>query len=135
MNIYNNLYWVSVSAEAYYSGNSVQDGIFVSKELWDRVEEDKLGAVYYHELDGIHSECKADTNIVLVTEDNITEVLLEWKESSGDEYEISESLLEGQDKALVDSIMEFHGEFVENIQFETIVKCKFLDKEILLKEE
>lgn len=135
MNIYNKVYWVSVSAEAYYSGNSAQDGIFVSKELWDQVDVNNLGTAYYCELDGKHSECEADTNIVLVTEDNIAEVLLEWKNSDGDDYKIYECVIENQEESLVESIQEFHDKFVESIQFTTTVTCKFLDKEIVLVEE
>ena len=133
-NIYNNLYWVSVSAEAYYSGNSVQDGIFVSKELWDQVDEDDLGTVYYHELDGKHSEAEADTNIVMVSEGNIEQVLTEWKDSDGDYDKLYESLLDGQDETLLEEMQAFHDNFVENIQFETVVTCYFLDKVIILEE-
>ena len=134
-NTYNNLYWVSVSAEAYYSGNSVQDGIFVSKELWDQVEQDDLGTVYYHELDGKHSEVEADTNIVMVSEGNIEQVLTEWHNSDGDDSRIYESLLINQDdEALIEEIQSFHDSFVNDIQFETVVTCKFLDKVIILEE-
>ena len=133
-NIYNNLYWVSVSATAYYSGNSVQDGIFVSKELWDRVDEDDLGTVYYHELDGKHSEVGADTNIVMVSEGNIEQVLTEWKDSDGDYDKLYESLLDGQDETLLEEMQAFHDNFVNDIQFETVVTCKFLDKVIIFEE-
>ena len=133
-NIYNNLYWVSVSAEAYYSGNSVQDGIFVSKELWDQVDEDELGTVYYHELDGKHSEAEADTNIVMVSEGNIEQVLTEWHNSDGDGDRIREQLLGNLEDDLAADIIVFHDNFVENIQFETVVTCYFLDKVIILEE-
>ena len=132
--IYNNLYWLSVSAEAYYSGNSVQDGIFVSKELWDQVEQDDLGTVYYHELDGKHSEVEADTNIVMVSEVNIEQVLTEWKDSDGDYDKLYESLLDGQDETLLEEMQAFHDNFVNDIQFETVVTCKFLDKVIIFEE-
>tara|TARA_R110000851_G_scaffold46817_1_gene113862 strand:- start:1055 stop:1465 length:411 start_codon:yes stop_codon:yes gene_type:complete len=132
MNIYNNVYWISVSAESYYSGNSARAGIFVSKELWDQVDADELGTAYYYELDGKHSEVEADFSEVLLTEDNVVEVLLAWKDSYGEGYKMYESVLAEQSEGLVDSIQEFHDKFVESIQFTTIVKCKFLDKEIVL---
>ena len=134
MNIYNNVYWVSVSAEAYYSGNSAHDGIFVSKELWDQVDVDNLGTAYYYELDGKHSELEAVFNEVLLTEENVATVLLEWKNSYGEDYKMYESVLAEQSEGLVDSIQEFHDKFVENIQFTTTVTCKFLDKEIVMVE-
>ncbi len=135
MKVYNNVYWVSVSASAHYSGNSVQDGIFVSKELWDLVDTEDLGTVYYHELDGKHSECEATTGIVLVTEDNAVEVLLEWKESNGEDWIIFESLLYGQDDGLIEKITAFHEEFSENVEFTTTIKCKFGDQELTLQGE
>lgn len=128
--LYNNVYWVSASAEAYYSGNSVTNGIFVSKELWDNIDGDILSSVWYHELDGKHSEVEASVTAQLLDEDNIYSVLMDYEQSDGEDWYITESYLDGQDEGLIEQIEAFHEDFIEKITFCKTVVIKFNGKEI-----
>ena len=128
--LYGNVYWVSATAEAYYSGNSVTDGIFVSKELWDRIEQEYLCSVWYHELDGKHSEVEAEVTSVLIVEENIYTVLMDYEQSNGDDYKITECYLYEQDEDLINQISEFHKDFVSKLTFKKTVVINFDGEDI-----
>lgn len=132
--LYGNVYWVSAFAKAYYYGNSVTDGIFVSKELWDKIDNESTCSVWYHGLDGKHSEVGAEVSEELITEDNAHKVFLEYDNSGNDEYKITEIYLGGQDIDLVQEIEDFHENFVEKLTFCTKVVVKVDDEIILVSE-
>lgn len=51
---------LSVEAEGNYSGSTYYEELFLPKEAWDEIQDDVRMYMYFHELDGKHSEVQAD---------------------------------------------------------------------------
>lgn len=62
---------LSVDFQAYYSGATYFEEVFLPLELWDEIKEDFRDYVYLGEMDGKHSDSQSDIDIKEVTEDEL----------------------------------------------------------------
>jgi hypothetical protein len=64
---------LSVDVEAYYSGATYQEEVFLPLETWNEIKDQFEDHLYISELDGKHSETKCDIEV----EEDINEKYLE----------------------------------------------------------
>lgn len=76
---------INVYAEACYSNAKYEENISIRKDTYDKLENDlKTLDVYISELDGKHSEVKADIDFQTFLEDEIEYAYSEDLKDSGD---------------------------------------------------
>ena len=88
-----NLTNINVYAEAYYSGNTHEENFIITTETYEKMKDaiDNL-KFYFSELDGKHSEVKAETTITHYLEEEILNMT--WDDIVCDGDSLSERLAE-----------------------------------------
>lgn len=62
---------LKVSAEGYKSGATNEDEIFLTPEMYEEIKEGLGTTMWFHELDGKHSEQEEDIFMQVVTEKDL----------------------------------------------------------------
>lgn len=78
---------INAYAEGYYSGQTHEENVFITKESYEKVKED-VGAIeiYVYDLDGKHSEVESDITIIELTEEELLEMDLNVENDGEDLY-------------------------------------------------
>lgn len=66
---------LSIDVEGYWSGSTYYEEVFLPKEVWEEIKDDIQMHTYICELDGKHSEVKADIDVDEWTEEQLTRYL------------------------------------------------------------
>jgi|GEM_PF-5945352 len=124
---------LSVDVTAYYSGNTYYEEVFLPKEVWDEIKDEMSMYIYIYELDGKHSEVKAEIDVEEFNENELVTYLPD-QENDGEDlfYHIYEYLDENKYN---DEYLLNVQEEVENLrQVETLtIKIKTQDKDQVMK--
>ena len=124
---------LSVDVTAYYSGNTYYEEVFLPKEVWDEIKDEMPMYIYIYELDGKHSEVKAEIDVEEFNENELVTYLPD-QENDGEDlfYHIYEYLDENKYN---DEYLLNVQEEVENLrQVETLtIKIKTQDKDQVMK--
>lgn len=62
---------LSVYAQAYYSGQTYSEEVFLPLEMWEKIKDDFQYYTYITELDGKHSETRVDIEVDFYNEDQL----------------------------------------------------------------
>lgn len=54
---------LTVDAQAFWSGNTYYEEVFLPEEVWEEIKENFRTSVYLHGFDGKHSEVKAEVEV------------------------------------------------------------------------
>jgi hypothetical protein len=54
---------LSIDVEGYYSGSTYYEEVFLPKEVWEEIKDNIQMHTYIYELDGKHSEVKANIEV------------------------------------------------------------------------
>lgn len=124
---------LSVDVMAYYSGNTYYEEVFLPKEVWDEIKDEMPMHIYISELDGKHSEVKAEIDVEEFNENELVTYLPD-QENDGEDlfYHIYEYLDENKYN---DEYLLNVQEEIENLrQVETLtIKIKTQDKDQVMK--
>lgn len=62
---------LSIFAEGGYSGATYEEYRFITKEIWEKIEDEIDRQFYIYELDGKHSCCECDFEVEEFTEEEL----------------------------------------------------------------
>lgn len=110
---------LSVDAEAYYSGNTYYEEVFLPKDVWEEIKNNFRLFVYLCEFDGKHSEVKADIDVDEYTENQLT---FYKPQQSNDGENLFEHIYEYLDEEKYDSsyLMKIQDEVESLCEVETM---------------
>jgi len=67
-----NIIEINATAEGYYSGNTYEENIYISKDFYETIKDDVENLSFYiDELDGKHSGCEVTICIFEYTEEQL----------------------------------------------------------------
>jgi hypothetical protein len=127
---------LSVDVEGYYSGSTYHEEVFLPKETWEEIKDNIQMHTYIYELDGKHSEVKADIEVEEFNEKQLT-TYQPFVNDDGEDlfYHIYEYLPEKYDREYLGNIQDEVSEYskvdVMTIKFNKQHKDKILE---LLKD-
>lgn len=123
---------ISAYAEGYYSGQTYEENIFITKESYEKLKEkiDEI-EIYIYELDGKHSEVEADIDIDCLTEETLLKIDLDKGNDGENLYYTLEEIFENNDLSLdkeLDVINNYLRTLDNIITFEVTVKTSQKEK-------
>lgn len=62
---------LTVDAEAYYSGNTYYEEVILPMDVWEEIKDNFSFEIYLGELDGKHSNVRADIEVDEITEEEL----------------------------------------------------------------
>ena len=120
-----NLVIISVFAEAYYSGNSVNESMVITEDTYNIIKDElNKKEVHFYELDGKHSDVEGTIEVDIINNDELD--LKEWDEihiGSNKLHNILEDLLGSEE---LDKENEKVTEILSEIDYPVslIITCK-----------
>lgn len=94
------LVFIGSEAEGYYSGAYECEGVFISREMFEKYSElleDTFNGRYFHELDGKHSEVKGDQITIEVNNENDLFGIIFDKEANYATYVLEDHIEDAED--------------------------------------
>lgn len=120
---------IKIEAEGYYSNSYIRCEAVVEKSFIEKYVED-FNSVYFHELDGKHSEIEGDVTILNLNKENLADVIKSYLDAEGDEYKIWECLVYDIDEDVITRQIEVNTEFCDLCDMETATKYFFKGEEL-----
>lgn len=68
---------LTVDFEAYYSGATYFEEVFLPLEVWNEIKDGFRGYIWLHEMDGKHSESQVDIEIEEVDESDLEDYMFQ----------------------------------------------------------
>lgn len=124
---------LTLDVTAYYSGNSYYEEVFLPKEVWEEIKDNIQMYTYIYELDGKHSEVKADIQVEEFNEEQLARYLPSQPDDGEDLfYHVYEYL--DEDKYDNSYLMKIQEEVAALRQVETMtIKFKSHDKDEIME--
>lgn len=123
---------IGAYAEGYYSGQSYEEDIFITKESYEKFKEDIDSIeIYIYELDGKHSEVEADLEIEELTEEDLLTLDLDKMNDGEDLYYKLKRIFENNNLSLneeMGKIDDYLSKLDSIVTFEVTVKKSQKDK-------
>jgi hypothetical protein len=123
---------LTVDAEAYYSGNTYYEEVFLPLDVWEEIKDGFRMFVYLCEFDGKHSEVKAKIEVDDWTEEQLTRYLTQ----SNDGENLFDHVYEYLDEDKYDNsyLMKIQEEVEAYCQVDTMeIEFNKKDKEKILE--
>lgn len=119
-----------INAQAYYSGNTYYEEVFLTKEMWDSIKDKISMYTYLYEFDGKHSEVKVE-----IYQDEVSEEYLKSRvplENDGER--LDEYIYDRLDEVVEDELYELQ-QYIKSLSEveELTIRIKSSDKEKVLE--
>lgn len=121
---------IHVHAEGYRSGAVKDCAVVVEKSFHEKWKDD-YNSVWFHELDGKHSEQEGEVVFTEINEENLTKVLESFYQAEDDDYYIWEQMMDDiWEEADVECQIKVNQEFCKRTSKKTVTKYYLDGKEL-----
>lgn len=124
---------LTANAQAYYSGNTYFEELFLPLDVWNKIKDDVRMHIYLCEFDGKHSEVKADIDIETFNEKDLESYVFESNDGESLFYYIDEEYIYGNDELSDFNLQAVQSEVQKLSQVDTMtIMYNVKDKETIL---
>lgn len=116
---------LSVEAEAFWSGQTYYEEVFLPKEVWEEIKDQMEMEIYITGLDGKHSEVKGVINVDEFTEKELADYIQELEDGEHLFHHIYKYL----------DPKKYDGEYLLKIQEEVETLCKVEEIRIKIRKD